>query len=502
MRSFTIYTIGCKVNQYETQSVAGQLSRRGFQRAGEGERADLVVINTCCVTARAAAKCRQAVARAVRRNPQADVLILGCYATQDADTLRAAAARAGGSGAVHVAGHQNDIAACVEFCASSPGEDDRNAGRRETQAPSRADRARNEVWMRAEPSARPAGDAPSAACFADSISPQSSRRVKGNVGAAGLEAIERFGGHQRAFVKVQDGCDAFCAYCIVPHIRSRVWSRPIDETVREVGSLVAAGHREIVLCGVHLGAFGRDTTVRRKWTGPGPLPELVRRVAEVDGLWRLRLSSLHPGDVTDELLDVLADRPAVAGHLHIPLQSGSDAILTRMGRRHSAEDFLNAVERFRAAVGEARTPAAVTTDVIAGFPGETDDDFAATLAVAREARFSKIHIFRFSAREGTAAWKWRREKPPADVIRGRCDELAELERRLADEFRATFVGHTVDVLVEQPNAETPTGHAHGLTDRYLDTTFPTDEPESLVGRVATVAVTAATPTGLTGEATL
>jgi len=318
------------------------------------------------------------------------------------------------------------------------------------------------------------------------------------VGAAGLEAIERFGGHQRAFVKVQDGCDAFCSYCIVPHVRSRVWSRPIEAIVAEAGGLVAAGHREIVLCGVHLGAFGRDTTVGRKWAGPGPLPELVRRVAETDGLWRLRLSSLHPGDVTAELLDVLVDRPTVAPHLHLPLQSGSDAILKRMGRQHTAKDFLDAVSRFRETVGDA---AAVTTDVIVGFPGETDEDFAATMAVAREARFSKIHIFPFSAREGTAAWKWRSEGPPAAIVRRRCDELAELERSLADDFRAAFIGRTVDVLVEQPNAETPAGHAHGLTDRYLDTTFPTNEPGSLIGQVATVTITAATPAGLTGTQT-
>ena len=321
--------------------------------------------------------------------------------------------------------------------------------------------------------------------------------VKGKCGAQGLEGIDRFGGHQRAFVKVQDGCDAFCSYCIVPHLRNRLWSRPADEIVAEVARLVANGHKEVVLCGVSLGAFARETTDRRKWGPRAPLAELLRRVADVAGLWRVRLSSLHPADVTDELLDVFRERPNVAGHLHLPLQSGSDAILARMSRKYTARGFLDAAARFARAAARP----AITTDVIVGFPGESEADFAATLDVARRAGFSKIHIFPFSAREGTPAWEWRNQAPPAAEIKSRCRRLAELEAELAGEFRRGFVGSAQEVLVERPNSKTHPGRARGLTDRYIEVTFDPAgaSPRSLAGQIVTVKITAVTPTGLTGR---
>jgi len=519
VRSFVFHTVGCKVNQYETQAVASLLCRRGLRHADDGAPADLLVVNTCCVTARAAAKCRQAVRRAVKRHPLADVLILGCHATRDGGALRQAALDAGCGGRVHVAGHDDDVAACVEACAASSGEADaadagpeprgrktdgpsratagpgRGVGRRDTQAPSPTGRARNEVSMRATPSYAPAGEDPSAACISDSMSTHGAAPVKANIGTAGLPPLSRFAGHQRAFVKVQDGCDAFCTYCIVPHVRPRLWWRPAGGIVAEVAALVAAGHKEVVLCGVNLGAYGRATAVPNRWTAPSPLPALLRDVAAVAGLWRVRLSSLHVADVTDELLAACAEAPAVAPHLHLPLQSGSTPILRRMGRRHTADEFLDAVGRVRRALPEP----AITTDVIVGFPGESDDDSAATLAVAGEARFGKIHVFAFSPREGTPAWPWRREAPPPDVVRRRCRRLADLERRSAAACRRRFVGRTVEVLVERANTRTPPGCAHGLTDRYLDVTFPAPDPAALAGRVVRVDVTAPTTRGLTGR---
>ncbi len=520
MHSFAVDTVGCKVNQYETQAVAELLRRLGLRPVRPREQADLLVVNTCCVTTRAAAKSRQALRRAVRRWPGADVLILGCYATADSAVLRRSAASAGAKGRVHVVGHDGDVAGCIRQCAALLGEAgfaepgtepqeiparsggpsrpggklSRGFGRQDTTVPSPAGCVRNDVCMRAEPSASPAGARRGVASASTGMRAHAPLRVKENVGTISLPPVSRFAAHQRAFVKVQDGCDAFCSYCVVPRLRRRVWSRPAEEVLREVEILVAHGHREIVLCGVFLGAYGQDTAVRRRWRRPAALPGLLRRVAATEGLWRVRLSSLDVGDVTDELLAALRDCPTVAPHLHLPLQSGSDAVLRRMNRRYTAGQFLAAVERFASVAPDP----AVTTDVLVGFPGESERDFRATLQVARRAGFSRIHVFPFSPRRGTAAWAWRAEAPAREEVRRRCRRLDELARGLADAYRRRFVGRTVEALVEPPAARTPPGCSRALTDRYLEVTFPCDDPAGLVGQVVPVQVTHLAPGGLVG----
>jgi threonylcarbamoyladenosine tRNA methylthiotransferase MtaB len=249
-----------------------------------------------------------------------------------------------------------------------------------------------------------------------------------------------------------------------------------------------------VLCGVFLGAYDQPTTIRRKWTRPSALPELLRRVAQTPGLWRVRLSSLEPGDVTDELLKIFRDCPTVAPHLHLPMQSGSDHILKRMNRQYSREQFLDAVRRVRETIDDA----AITTDVVVGFPGESEADFADTLEIARQSEFSKIHIFPFSPRPGTAAWNWRKEAPPSEVVKTRCAKLAELERELAENFRKKFIGRTVEALVEQPNSKTPPACARGLTDRYIEITFPKNAGEDLTGKIARLRIERLSNGGLVG----
>jgi len=511
MPGFLTRTVGCKVNQYETQAVADLLTGLGVARAKAPDPVGLVVVNTCCVTSRAAARSRQAVRRAVRAHPGADVLVLGCYATRHPDALRRAAERAGARGRVHLVGHAEDVAGRIRRAVRSPEADIRAGGRSarrsggpEDNGPARAAAGatpagcvRDEGWMRAEPSARPAGS-PSTVGASDFSEPHAAAPVKDNVGTAGLPAIRRFHGHQRAFVKVQDGCDAFCSYCIVPHLRRRVWSRAPEEVLAEVTGLVARGHKEVVLCGVCLGAYGQETVLRRRRRRPAALAGLLARVAGVPGLWRVRLSSLDAGDVADELLGMLA-APTVAGHLHLPLQSGSDRVLRRMRRQYTAGEFLGVVDRARRAVGDL----ALTTDVLVGFPGETEDDFAATLDVARRARFSRVHIFAFSPRPRTPAWQWRHEAPPAAVVRDRCRRLQALAVDLAADFRRRFVGRTVEALVERPGRRTPPGRARGLTDRYLEVTFPAPDgdPAGLAGRVVAVRITGTSPPGLTGTLT-
>jgi threonylcarbamoyladenosine tRNA methylthiotransferase MtaB len=322
--------------------------------------------------------------------------------------------------------------------------------------------------------------------------------VKANLpGTRRLPPVRRFARHQRAFVKVQDGCDAFCTYCVVPYTRCNVWSRPLAEVVEECRGLVAAGHKEIVLTGVVLGAYGRATVVPERWpAGPALLIELVRRVARIEGLWRVRLSSLAPRDVTGELLGLWRELPNLAPHLHLPLQSGSAAVLARMGRRYTPEAYLAAV----AAARRALDAPAVTTDVIVGFPGEGETQFAETLAAAREAGFCKIHAFPFSAMAGTAAWAWRGEAAPPAVVKERMARLAALERDLARAYRRRLVGRTVEAVVESPPRRSRRRGREGLaearTPRYQRVFFP---GAAAPGAVVRLRMTAVREEGLAGE---
>ncbi len=473
MRRFSTVTIGCKVNQYETQSIAALLRRSGL--CDSSEPPDLVIINTCCVTASAAAKSRRAIRRAVRNNPNTDIIILGCYATAEGENLRQMAIESGARGEIHALGHHDNIAKHLQQYLSSAS----NPSREENQRTKPARLVRNEKCMRTSSYQRPAKDSRNST----PIKPTQKTPVKKNNTERrtfNLPPIETFTNHQRAFVKVQDGCDAFCTYCIIPQLRSCVWSRPMDEILDEIATLVANGHREIVLCGVFLGAYDQPTTIRRKWTRPSALPELLQRAAKTPGLWRVRLSSLEPGDVTDKLLEIFRDFPTVAPHLHLPMQSGSSRILKRMNRQYDAAQFLDAVRRVRETINDA----AITTDVVVGFPGESDADFADTLDVARQSEFSKIHIFGFSPRPGTAAWNWRAEAPPPEVVKARCAKLAQLEREMSENFRRRFIGRTVEAIVEQPNSKTPPACSRALTDRYIEVTFPKNAGEDLTGKIA------------------
>ena len=494
MAWFTITTLGCKVNQYDGAAIAQALAAAGFRplpaAAPTGPADALVVVNTCCVTAAAMAKSRQAIRRALRDRCASAVWISGCYADYDPQGLQRLLATLGvPPGRAVVAGHHDDAGSRVAQLASLLAAPDTHPEGPSFHRPDagacpfcRNDRS---MSARMTPS-RQAGSTTSI------IATRRKAAVKANcVGVRNLQSLSSFPGRQRAFVKVQDGCDAFCAYCVVPYCRAAVWSRGVDEVHRECARLVAAGHKEIVLCGVFLGAFGRATAVRKKWgTEPSQLPDLIRRVGAVEGLWRLRLSSLEPGDLTDELLEAYRDTPTAAWHFHLPLQSGSERILRRMNRQYAPADYRRAIERIRSAAPLA----AVTTDVIVGFPGESDADFAATLEMARYAGFSKIHAFRFSAIRGTAAWTYRRQAPPPAMVKSRMAELAALERELAQAYRRQFVGTRMEALVESSRRGRP---HRAMTDRYLTVFFAAGSV--IPGDVVELEITGPHEQGLTGR---
>lgn len=388
-RTCRLVTLGCKVNQYETQLVKETLERNGFREARESETADLCVVNTCTVTANGDSRSRQTIRQLARQNPGARTVVMGCYATRDPSAV-----------------------------ARLPGVFEVVTDKRELP----------DVFDRLGVTDIPTG-------------------------------ISRFDGHKRAFVKVQDGCILKCSYCIIPEVRPGLRSRSADDIEQEVRRLIDNGYREIVLCGIHVGHYGVETTRGKSGRAPFRLWHLFRRLDRIPGNWRMRLSSIEAAEVNDDFISAAADCEHLCPQFHPALQSGSDAVLAQMRRRYRVARFLEKLDRMR---GRLDHPA-FTTDVIVGFPGETEDDFEQTLETCRQARFSKIHIFPFSARRGTPAAQYSNQVPP-DVRKQRMQRLAQLERDLAVDFYQTLIGRKLEVLVEGVNAERP-GWVRG-TDRW------------------------------------
>ena len=461
MSRYTISSLGCKVNQYDAQAAAALLDRLGWQLAGTGEPAELALVQTCCVTATAMRKSRQTIRRIARHNPAATLCVLGCYSTYHAgrieaicDDLAIPADRR------LILGQHDHVAAELHAFLA--------AGQR--VGPARSETPETIKARRSQAAADP------------------------DAGSAGLDAFKDFPGHQRAFVKIQDGCDAFCSYCIVPYLRARLHSRPADEILAQCSALLDSGHAEIVLTGVFLGAYGRDSAIRRRWTNPqqSPLAELLAKVASLPKLWRVRLSSLEPADVTEPLLDALA-HPAVAPHLHLPLQSGSARILRKMNRQYTPAQFDQAVARLRETLDEPT----LTTDIIVGYPGESEADFAETLSRARDSGFAKIRAFPFSAIEPTLAWQHRSETPSAEVVRERLARLGDLEADLARAARESFIGQSLQAVVE---TAPPAGPRRAMTDRCFTATFH-DPAETPAGTIVELKITGQDDTALLGQPT-
>ncbi len=455
MKNFAIFTLGCKVNQYESQQIRQLLERHGLTPAEASESADLVVLNTCCVTHTASAKSRHLLAQARRHRAKA-IVVCGCLPTVDTDELKIAGEN------VHIVKDRTDLATTLNLL----------AGVKTTTPESETPRHPRDTSIRADSALK--------------VKPKQDLDSQD-----GLAPLACFQGHTRAFLKIQDGCDAFCTYCIIPLARPRVHSRNPAEILAEAKALVASGHKEIVITGVHIGAYGHPSVRRRDPTSAGThLPALLADLAQVPGLARIRLSSLDPADVTEELLDVLASNRNIMPHLHLSLQSGSDAVLRRMGRPYRADEF-----RARIALIQSRLDRpAITTDIIVGFPGETDADFEQTLALAREVGFAKMHVFAFSPRKGTAAARLP-DRVPSKVAKERSRTLRDLDRQLQSRFRAQFLGETAQVLVETTKP-CPGGRA----ERYFPVRITSNGPlKPDKNDLVTVTITKNTPTGVLGE---
>ena len=402
-RTCRLVTLGCKVNQYETQHVKETLELNGYREAADGEEADLCVVNTCTVTREGDAKSRQAVRRLHQRQPKADIVVMGCYATRDPQAV-----------------------------AQLPGV---------------------------------------TRVIVDKAKLPEELRSFGVVAMA--DGISRFDDHQRAFVKVQDGCLLNCSFCIIPQVRPVVRSRQPDEIVREVEALVAHGYHEVVLTGIHLGHYGLDLSKGKPKPEWRRLWHLLEALDRLPGDFRVRLSSLEAAEARDDLIRAMAQSRRVAPHLHLCLQSGSDRVLALMKRRYTSAGFLERCRRIRAALDQP----AFTTDIIVGFPGETDADFDATCKVAEEVGFAKIHVFSYSPRAGTPAAELTSQVPCA-VVAARREKLRELEVALAARYQRSLIGRRLDVLVEGADPRRP-GHVVGTSCRSVHVSFPGFAPALL-----------------------
>ena len=427
--SFYIATFGCKANQYDTQAVRESLVAAGCEEKPLGEGPDFVVVNTCAVTRAAEGKARRFVRWVARELPRSRIVVTGCMVSRDAGQF------AGVPGVWEVLDneHKADLAHVLSGAVAG--------GSLGPAAP--ADASGRHPW--------PDG------------------------------GISDFAGHTRAFVKVQEGCDAGCAYCIVPAVRGGPRSRPMAEAVEEIRRL-SVRFREIVLTGIHVGLY-------RDGSGAG-LAELVRAVLQSTPVERLRLSSIEVNEITPALLDLAAESPRLCPHFHVPLQSGSDRVLRQMKRRYTSAEFLGALGRIRCRLDRP----SFTTDVIVGFPGETDADFGETIAVSQAAGFNRMHIFPYSGRPGTPAAAMS-GKCPAAVITRREEALKEVASGLALAYKEQFVGETVEVLAE--TARGRSGKLCGYTGRYVRVLF--DGPDDLRGRMVPVMISHAAPQVLFGR---
>jgi threonylcarbamoyladenosine tRNA methylthiotransferase MtaB len=415
-----IKTLGCRLNQAESERALEALGAHGFDLAHAGEEPDVVVVNTCTVTKESTASSRRLVRKLAEAHPGATVVVTGCYAVSDPDAVKAI------PGVDLVVGndHKDRLAELI------------------TGVPK-------------------------------------VRRLPLSVRPAPVERLRT-----RVAVRAQTGCDEWCTFCIIPRTRGPLRSWPEDEVVADVRRQVDRGVREVVLTGVHLGKYGDDLGER------DGLARLVDRLVAIDGLARLRLSSVLPVQVTPTLVERVRDHPKVCRHLHVPLQSGDDEVLARMHRPYRVAEFLDRVEHAKAEVAGL----GLSTDVIVGFPGETDAQFQATMDVVRRVGFSKLHVFRYSQRPGTPAADMDGQLGDA-VKKQRARDLIALGSELRRRFHEAHVGRSLSVLVETAGD----GLAEGTSDNYIKVRFAGGA--DLVDQVVTVRGARADNEGMEAEMT-
>ncbi len=410
MKRYTITTLGCKVNQCESAALEQLLETSGYGKGRSAGTKDLIVVNTCTVTGKAAMQSRQAIRQAIRNHPEAKIVVTGCYAQTAPDEIKSI------PDVDLIIGHGDKLKLTQLLD---------KIGAHSKNAPALVHRPTGQLNQF---SALP------------SVAPE--RRT-------------------RAFLKIQDGCNAFCTYCIVPHARGRSRSMPADDVMAHLEKLAEKNFLETVLTGIHLGAYGQDFKPQTS------LAQLLKAIADGRTMERIRISSIEPTEVDASLIDLMADsRSPVCPHFHIPLQSGDDAVLKRMGRPYDGTKFSQVIQ----SINTAMPHAAIGVDVLAGFPGESEQAFDNTYGLIESLPVSYLHVFPFSARKGTPAAKFK-DKVPDRVIKERCKHLRRLGEKKRADFYAVNIGQHVNVLIETLK-DSRRGHPKGISENYIPVILP------------------------------
>ena len=464
----SFHTLGCKTNAYETQAVREQFQAAGYEIREFSDPCDVYVINTCAVTGEAARKSRQMTGRCKRKNPDALVVVTGCYAQEaGAELLTETMADL-----VVGNGEKTRIVSLVDQMIAAGRLSERpellpeTAGisdKRTEQVPAQTGSPAEHIYIKALERCR--------------------EYERQNI-TAGQE------GHVRAYVKIQDGCDRFCSYCLIPYLRGRSRSRSIEDILQEATALTGAGYKEIVLTGIDISSF-RDESCRKDVTvqaadggstGTGSqtdLAELIEQLGAVEGIERIRLGSLEAGIVSDDLIRRLSSVPAFCPHFHLSLQSGSDTVLKRMNRHYTAEEYADAVGIIRTYFPEA----GITTDIITGFPGETEEEFEETVRFAERIGFSRLHVFPYSRRKGTRADRLPEQLPRA-VKEERAGRLIRTGEALREAYESRLIGRCCRILAEECIPVDGQMYLAGYTPEYVRILIPAGDKAKQPGRMA------------------
>ncbi len=425
-----LHTLGCKVNHYETEAISEQLTDQGYERVNFGELADLYIINTCTVTNNADRKSRQMIRRAIKRNPQATIVVIGCYSQIAIEKV----ASIPGVDFIIGTEHKNQVAEMiVNFQATATEQQQLGS------------------------------DSTAIINVTDIMKMRNYEEL----------SLTNFSDRTRATVKIQDGCNNFCTYCIIPWARGLSRSRDPVNIINQAKQLALNGYNEIVLTGIHTGAFGEDLANYS-------LAELLKDLETIEDLKRIRISSIEVTQINDELLEVLAKSKKISKHLHIPLQAGDDRILSAMRRNYDTKQFSEKLLEVRKILPNI----AITTDVIAGFPGETEENYLNGYNFIKESNFSQLHVFSYSKRSGTPAAKMDGQVAEEEKHQ-RVTELIELSDQLAISYRNQYLNENLEVIPEQSNSERiPQGFLVGHSDNYIPLIFKADE--DVIGQLCSV----------------
>jgi len=429
-KKFSVYTLGCKVNTYESEAVKKQFEDNGYKSVDFSEFADIYIINTCTVTHLGDRKSRQMIRRTKQLNPESILVVMGCYAQvapNDIEKISEVDIIIGTDQKAHV------YDAVAEFLKN-----------------------REKLNL-----------------VTDISDKKDFEELK----------VTSYEGRTRAFLKVQDGCNNFCSYCIIPYARGRIRSRSLKNSLDEARRLANHGFSEIVLVGIHLASYGKDTGES--------LLDLLKGINEIDGISRIRMGSLEPTLFDDEFTEEIAKLPKICRHFHLSLQSGCDETLKRMNRKYKTKDYKACVNRIRKLFPDA----AITTDIMVGFPGETDEEFEESLNFAKEISFADAHIFKYSVRKGTVAEKMPNQISP-DVAEARSKKLIQVAKDTQQNFLNSHMGKTVDVLFEREHKGILNLY-EGKTDNYI--TVIAKSEKDISGAICRVKINSVKGTIATGE---